>query len=67
MMCRAQEANGACPTDEDSHMVKALSYVDKKNGNTVDQEDTIKDVIDKKIEEVHRRLLRRCIDSHVMI
>ena len=53
-MCKPEEANGACPTDEESHMVKAWSYVNKKNGNTVDQEDDIRDEIEEKMEEVCR-------------
>ena len=37
------------------------------NDNTVDQEDAIRDVIDKKIEEVCRQLLQWCVDSHVIL
>ena len=66
MMWRAQEANGVCPTDEDSHMVKAWSSVDRQE-ETMDQEDAIRDVIDEKIEEVCQQLLQRHVDSHVMI
>ena len=67
LMCRAEAANGVRPTNKDSHMVKAWSYIGRKNGNTVGQEDAMRDGINEKIEEVRARLLQRRIDNYVMI